>query len=130
MDLKTISNILTNILSIELLSLIPISELKFPYESKNGYDQNVPFLFVQKNHFTEIWNIGVYTDYQHTWETGMVHFSYTIQELMKGNKLKIIEIKNHRKEISINSLNEFMNEWILENPNYKHIIDKIYEYNS
>ena len=36
------------------------SELKaFLMNRKTVYDQNVPFLFVQKNHFTEIWNIGV-----------------------------------------------------------------------
>lgn len=128
MDLIKISDILENRLSKDLIRLRPISELKFPFVSKNGYDENVPFIFVQNNLFVEIWNMGYYTDYQHTWETGMVHFSYTIQELLKGNKLKVIDVKSPQDKTNINSLNEFTNEWIFENPEYKHFIEKIYKY--
>ena len=79
MNFVKINDIWENKLSKSLLKLQPISELVFPFVSKNGYDQNVSFIFVQRNHFIEIWNIGFYTDRQYTWETGKVHFTYTIK---------------------------------------------------
>ena len=60
-----------------------IVELEFHFMPKNGYDNKPPFIFIQKDLFTTIWNIGHFTDHQHTWETGLGHFTYTIKALIK-----------------------------------------------
>lgn len=123
MNFGNINDIWENKLSKSLLELRPISELKFPYVSKNGYDENVPFIFVQNNLFVEIWNIGFYTDYQHTWETGLVHFTYTIKELLNGNELKIIDFKKPKESTIIQSAQDFLNKWISVYPDYKLFIE-------
>ena len=103
----------------------PIAELEFPFMPKNGYDDKPPFIFIQNDLFMEIWNIGYYTDYQHTWETGLGHFTYTIKELLNGKELKIIESKNLKKEKTFKSVTDFKNEWINEHFEYKSLIKEI-----
>ena len=124
MNFVNINDIWENKLSKNLLKLQPISELAFPFVSKNGFDQNVPFIFVQSNHFIEIWNIGFYTDRQHTWETGKVHFTYTIKELLIGNELKIIDTKRPKESTTIVNPLDFIGKWITKNPEYKSFIEE------
>ncbi|MBJ2176551.1 hypothetical protein JBL43_20045 [Aureibaculum sp. A20] len=108
-----------------LIETRPIEELEFPFMPKNKYDDKPPFIFIQNDLFIEIWNIGCYTDYQHTWETGLCHFTYAIKELLNGKELKIVESNNHKKEKIFKSATDFENEWINDHLEYKSLIKEI-----
>ncbi|MDE3743300.1 hypothetical protein [Maribacter polysaccharolyticus] len=122
MDIVTVNNFWKRRGFESFFKTRPIAELKFPFVPKNGYDDKPPFIFIQNDLFMEIWDIRAYTDYQHTWETGLYHFTYTIKELLNGKELKIIESSNPKKEKIFKSATDFENEWINDHPEYKSLI--------
>lgn len=127
MDLATLKYQPVKTRNQDLIKFHAAGDFQLPFQAANGFDKDPPFVFIQRAKYIEIWDMGYYTDYPFTWSRGLAHFAYTINELLGGQVLEIINLRENGSKIVISSINQFQHEWLSENNGYRSIINQLVE---
>jgi hypothetical protein len=127
MDITTLEYKPSKTRNQDLIEFHAMGDFQLPFQAKNGFDKDPPLVFIQHARYIEIWDIGYYTDYPLTWARGLAHFAYTINELLGGSPLEVINLKDHDYKTVIYDIYQFQHEWLRANTAYHSIVEELIE---